>query len=54
MKGTLKKIRRRCVREFDTESDERLDSLAQSYNYRLGSEGRRNMLFNLNYSTEMA
>lgn len=54
MKGTLKKIRRRCIREFDTESDERLESLALSYNYRMGSEGRRNMLFNLNYSTEMA
>ncbi|PNY07994.1 pentatricopeptide repeat-containing protein mitochondrial-like [Trifolium pratense] len=54
MRGTLKKVRRRCIRESDYESDQRLESLSRSFNYRLGSEARRNMLFNLDYSMEMA
>ncbi|XP_045813467.1 pentatricopeptide repeat-containing protein At1g26460, mitochondrial [Trifolium pratense] len=54
MRGTLKKVRRRCIRESDYESDQRLESLSRSSNYRLGSEARRNMLFNLDYSMEMA
>ncbi|XP_027360241.1 pentatricopeptide repeat-containing protein At1g26460, mitochondrial isoform X2 [Abrus precatorius] len=51
-KETLKKVRRRCLREMDYESDDRVESLARSLNYRLGSEGRRDMLFNLDYSME--
>ncbi|KAK7309857.1 hypothetical protein RJT34_06938 [Clitoria ternatea] len=47
---TLKKVRRRCMREMDYESDDRVQSLANSLNYRMGSEGRRDMLFNLDYS----
>jgi hypothetical protein len=54
MRGTLKKVRRRCIRESDYESDQRVESLARSLNYRLGSEARRNMLFNLDYSVEKA
>lgn len=53
-KGTLKKVRRRCIRESDYESDQRVESLARSLNFRLGSEVRRNMLFNLDYSMDMA
>ncbi|XP_058777398.1 pentatricopeptide repeat-containing protein At1g26460, mitochondrial-like [Vicia villosa] len=53
-KVTLKKVRRRCIRESDYESDQRVESLARSLNFRLGSEVRRNMLFNLDYSMDMA
>lgn len=53
-KVTLKKVRRRCIRESDYESDQRVESLARSLNIRLGSEVRRNMLFNLDYSMDMA
>jgi len=49
-KGILKMVRRRCVREMDYESDDRVQSLANSFNYRLGSESRRDILFNLDYS----
>ncbi|WJX57399.1 hypothetical protein P8452_42964 [Trifolium repens] len=54
MRGTLKKVRRRCIRESDYESDQRVESIVRSLNYRLGSEARRNMLFNLDYSVEKA
>jgi hypothetical protein len=53
-KEMLKKIRRRCIREMDYESDDRVESLAREYEIRLGSENRRNMLFNLEYSTDYA
>jgi len=46
----LKMVRRRCMREMDYESDDRVQSLANSLNYRLGSEARRDILFNLDYS----
>ncbi|KAL2349167.1 hypothetical protein Fmac_003167 [Flemingia macrophylla] len=46
----LKDVRRRCMREMDYESDDRVQSLAKSLNYRMGAEGRRDILFNLNYS----
>uniref|UniRef100_A0A1J3H2B8 Pentatricopeptide repeat-containing protein, mitochondrial n=1 Tax=Noccaea caerulescens TaxID=107243 RepID=A0A1J3H2B8_NOCCA len=49
-KETLKKIRRRCVRELDNENDEQVESLANKFQIRMGSENRRNMLFNLDYS----
>ncbi|KAG4402054.1 hypothetical protein GLYMA_02G116000v4 [Glycine max] len=50
-KEVLKKVRRRCMREMDNESDARVQSLVNSLNYRLGSENRRDILFNLNYSS---
>lgn len=49
-KEMLKKVRRRCMREMDYESDDRVQSLANSLNYRMGAESRRDILFNLNYS----
>lgn len=49
-KETLKKVRRRCIRELDYESDDRVESLASSLNYRMGSEARRDILFELDYS----
>ena len=49
-KETLRKVRRRCVRELDFDSNDKVESLARKQNYRLGSEVRREMLFNLDYS----
>nr|UPT48546.1 pentatricopeptide repeat protein AaPPR275 [Agave angustifolia] len=51
-KETLKMVRRRCSRESDFDSDERVQSLAKQFNYRMGNEFRREMLYNLQYSTE--
>lgn len=42
------------MREMDYESDDRVDSLAKRFKIQLGSESRRNILFNLNYSTGYA
>lgn len=53
-KDTLKKVRRRCIREMDKESDDQVASLAQRFRIMMGTENRRNMLFNLQYSTEFA
>ncbi|XP_030514726.1 pentatricopeptide repeat-containing protein At1g26460, mitochondrial [Rhodamnia argentea] len=53
-KEMLKKVRRRCMREMDYESDDRVDSLARKFKIRMGNENRRDILFNLNYSTEYA
>ncbi|XP_076952382.1 pentatricopeptide repeat-containing protein At1g26460, mitochondrial-like [Bidens hawaiensis] len=53
-KEILKKIRRRCVREMDYESDEKVDSFAKQFKIRMGNENRRDMLFNLQFSTEYA
>lgn len=50
-KESLKKLRRRCSRELDSESDDRVKSLSQEYNYRMGGEGRREMLYNLQYGS---
>ncbi|ONK60253.1 uncharacterized protein A4U43_C08F16100 [Asparagus officinalis] len=49
---TLKKVRRRCSRESDFASDEKIQSLAQKFKYRMGNEFRREMLYNLQYSTQ--
>ncbi|ESQ34278.1 hypothetical protein EUTSA_v10007071mg [Eutrema salsugineum] len=49
-KETLKKVRRRCVREIDYENNDHVESLAKKFEIRMGSENRRNMLFNLDYS----
>ncbi|XP_068657213.1 pentatricopeptide repeat-containing protein At1g26460, mitochondrial-like [Aristolochia californica] len=51
-KETLKKVRRRCSRESDGDSDKRLQSLAGQFNYRMGGEKRREMLFQLEYRTD--
>lgn len=53
-KETLKKVRRRCTREMDYESDDRVESLAKKYQYRMGTEKGRDMLFSLRYNTDFA
>ncbi|XP_058070363.1 pentatricopeptide repeat-containing protein At1g26460, mitochondrial [Magnolia sinica] len=50
-KEILKKVRRRCARESDYESDQQVQSLAQKFKYRMGTEIRREMLFGLEYTT---
>ncbi|CAN8291533.1 unnamed protein product [Cochlearia groenlandica] len=49
-KETLKKLRRRCVRELDHENDDLVESLAKKFQIRMGSENRRNFLFSMDYS----
>lgn len=51
-KEILKKARRRCMREMDYESDDRVESLARHFTIRMGNENRRGMLFGLDFSTE--
>ncbi|XP_042052804.1 pentatricopeptide repeat-containing protein At1g26460, mitochondrial-like [Salvia splendens] len=51
-KEMLKKIRRRCVREMNYESDDKVESLAQQFKIRMGTEIRRNMLFELEYNMD--
>ncbi|KAL1569838.1 pentatricopeptide repeat-containing protein, mitochondrial [Salvia divinorum] len=51
-KEMLKKIRRRCVREMDYESDDKVKSLADQFKIRMGTELRRNVLFELEYNME--
>ncbi|OVA00786.1 Pentatricopeptide repeat [Macleaya cordata] len=53
-KKLLKNIRRRCVRELDYESDDQVEALAKKFKIRMGTENRRDMLFNLQYSTGFA
>ncbi|KAF6165103.1 hypothetical protein GIB67_000687 [Kingdonia uniflora] len=53
-KETLKKVKRRCVRELNYESNVRVDDLAKQLNIRLGIESRRNILFTLQYSSDYA
>ncbi|KAH7516078.1 hypothetical protein FEM48_Zijuj10G0096500 [Ziziphus jujuba var. spinosa] len=53
-KETLKKVRRRCIREMDYESNDRVDDLAKKFKFRMGLDIRRDMLFKLDYSTEYA
>ncbi|KAL3636208.1 hypothetical protein CASFOL_020755 [Castilleja foliolosa] len=50
-KEMLKKIRRRSVREMDIESDRKIDALAKQFNIRMGKETRKNILFQLQYTT---
>ncbi|XP_010477851.1 PREDICTED: pentatricopeptide repeat-containing protein At1g26460, mitochondrial [Camelina sativa] len=47
---TLKKLRRRCVREMDHENNDQVEELAKRFQIRMGTENRRNMLFNIDYS----
>ncbi|KAL2226244.1 UNVERIFIED_CONTAM: Pentatricopeptide repeat-containing protein, mitochondrial [Sesamum indicum] len=51
-KEILKKVRRRCIREMDYESDDKVESLARQFKIRMGTEVRRDLLFNLQYSTD--
>ncbi|XP_021756919.1 pentatricopeptide repeat-containing protein At1g26460, mitochondrial-like [Chenopodium quinoa] len=53
-KDTLKKIKRRCDREMDFDSSNQVISLAKQSKIFLGSDNRRNILFNLEYGTEYA
>ncbi|KAI4387530.1 hypothetical protein MLD38_005356 [Melastoma candidum] len=53
-KDILKKVRRRCTREMDYESNDRVDDFGRKFNIRIGPESRRDMLFNLEYATEYA
>ncbi|XP_022733395.1 pentatricopeptide repeat-containing protein At1g26460, mitochondrial-like isoform X2 [Durio zibethinus] len=53
-KETLKKVRRRCIREMDYECDDQVESLAKKFSIRMGSENRRGILFDLDYGTEYA
>lgn len=50
-KEMLKKVRRRCRREMDYVNDDQIESLAKKFKIRMGTEVRREFLFNLNYST---
>ncbi|KAH0464348.1 hypothetical protein IEQ34_007134 [Dendrobium chrysotoxum] len=50
-KEMLKKVRRRCSRELDVDSDERLQSRVHQFGYMMGGEGRRELLYNLNYGS---
>ncbi|CAN6168684.1 unnamed protein product [Urochloa humidicola] len=49
-KDTLKKVRRRCSRESDFDSDEKVQTLVKQFNYRMGGENRREMLYNIEYN----
>ncbi|KAI3467253.1 hypothetical protein Pfo_023916 [Paulownia fortunei] len=51
-KEMLKKVRRRCIREMDYESDDKVESLARQFKIRMGTEVRRDLLFNLQYITD--
>lgn len=51
-KEMLKKVRRRCIREMDDESNNKVESFAKDFRIRLSPESRRNMLFNLEYTTD--
>ncbi|KAL8218740.1 hypothetical protein R6Q57_022113 [Mikania cordata] len=53
-KDILKKVRRRCVREMDYESNDKVDSFAKDFKIRMGAENRQDTLFNLEFSTEYA
>ncbi|KAL6577756.1 hypothetical protein OROMI_010084 [Orobanche minor] len=50
----IRKIRRRCIREMNFESNEKNDALARKLKIRTGSDMRRDILFKLRYTTEYA
>ncbi|XP_038884995.1 pentatricopeptide repeat-containing protein At1g26460, mitochondrial isoform X2 [Benincasa hispida] len=50
-KEMLKKVRRRCIREQDYDSNDRVDYLAKDFKIRMGTENRKDTLFNLDYGT---
>lgn len=51
-KEILKKVRRRCIRMMDYESNNQVEALAKNFGIRMGTENRRNLLFKLEYSAE--
>ncbi|KAJ6852121.1 pentatricopeptide repeat-containing protein, mitochondrial [Iris pallida] len=51
-KELLKKVRRRCSRESDFDSDEQVQTLARKFRYRMGTESRREILYGLQYSAD--
>uniref|UniRef100_A0ACD5YZT0 Uncharacterized protein n=2 Tax=Avena sativa TaxID=4498 RepID=A0ACD5YZT0_AVESA len=51
-KETLKKVRRRCSRESDFDSEEKLQAGCKQMNCRLGGEVRRELLYKIEYSAE--
>lgn len=53
-KEILKKVRRRCVREMDYESDDKVGAFAKQLKIGMGNEGRRDLLFRLQYSRDNA
>lgn len=53
-KEMLKKVRRRCVREMDPESNQKVGTLASDFKIRLGRETRRDVLFQLEYGADYA
>lgn len=53
-KEILKKVRRRCIREMDYESDDQVESLAKKFKIRMGTENRRDLLFNLQFDAGYA
>ena len=50
----LKMVRRRCMLEMDYTSDDLVDSLAKKFKIRMGTEKRRDLLFNIQYSVDYA
>ncbi|KAJ3673109.1 hypothetical protein LUZ60_006483 [Juncus effusus] len=51
-KEMLKKVRRRCSRLMDFNSNDKVQALARKFNIRMGNEIRREMLFKLEYSSQ--
>jgi pentatricopeptide repeat protein len=51
-KEMLKKVRRRCTREMDNQSDSLVTKLEKQFQIRVGSEFRRSMLFKLEFTVE--
>ncbi|KAK1379475.1 Pentatricopeptide repeat-containing protein [Heracleum sosnowskyi] len=51
-KEILKKVRRRCVRKMDDESNAQVGALAKNFGIRMGAENRRDLLFKLHYSVD--
>lgn len=50
----LKKVRRRCVREMDPVSNQKVGTLARDFKIQLGRENRREILFRLEYGADYA
>lgn len=50
----LKKVRRRCIREMDYESDDQVQSLARKFKISMGTESRRDLLYNIQFGADYA
>ncbi|KAH6763089.1 Tetratricopeptide repeat superfamily protein [Perilla frutescens var. hirtella] len=53
-KEMLKKVRRRCIREMDDESIDKVEAFAKQLNIRMKMGSRRDILFDLQYSRDNA